>query len=130
MKSGGKMAMVEPFRSPVSRFVLKNFHDEPFDESANADWETAPWKDGLKANQALPWIMFVRDRAILEQRFAELRIRRVEPHPPLRWLLSGGIRTPYGAPGFCYPVVRGLEWLLTPLRRLLSIHMTIELERS
>ena len=129
LRSGGRVAMIEPFRSPLSRFVLKNFHDEPFEDSAGADWQTSPWKNGLKANQAMPWIIFVRDRAILEERFKELRVRRVEPHSPLRWLLSGGIRSPYSVPGFCYSGVRGLERLLGPLRGLLSLHMIIELER-
>ena len=129
LRSGGKVVMHEPFNSPVSRFIFRAFHDEPFDE--RADWsQSVHWRDGLFANQALPWIMFVRDRSTFERRFNDLRISFVQPHTPLRWILSGGIRAPFGMPGYSYTVVRGAEWLLSPFRRFLCTHMKIELVRT
>ena len=43
------------------------------------------------ANDALPWIIFVRDRVTFEREFPHWHIELVKPIMPFRYLLSGGV---------------------------------------
>ena len=87
---GGKIIMIEPWSTTWSRFIYKRFHPEPFDDQAK-DWEFYS-DDPLKtSNQAMPWIIFARDRVNFEIEFPELRINQIKRLIPIRYLLSGGI---------------------------------------
>ena len=60
LKKGGKIVMIEPGDSPFSRFIYKRFHHEMYDDKR--DW-TFPATGPLSgSNQALPYIVFNRDR--------------------------------------------------------------------
>lgn len=91
LKIGGKIVMIEPANTCWSRFIYKNFHHELFDPQAK--WELAGDKHGplSQGNDALPWIIFTRDRMIFEKEFPSLRIVSIRNHTPLRYLLSGGL---------------------------------------
>src|SRR5215471_18288800 len=61
------------------------------------------------ANGALPWLVFVRDRKLLEIKFPELEIETIEPMMPLRYLLSGGVSMRSLVPGVLYGPCKALE---------------------
>lgn len=108
LKPGGKLVMIEPWYTPWSGFVYKNFHHEPFEPDA-ASWKF-PAKGPLSsANGAIPWMVFKRDHGIFEARYPELRVEYLRPLMPLVYLLSGGIATRNLLPGWFYPLVRFLE---------------------
>jgi len=61
------------------------------DSPQAADW-TSPATCPLSvANDALPWILFARDKATFRVRFPGLSLVRLQPDMPFCYLLSGGI---------------------------------------
>jgi SAM-dependent methyltransferase len=125
---GGRVAMIEPYASPLSGLVYRFAHHEPFDPGQRG-WELAGRGAMTVANDALPWIVFERDRARFEAEFPGLEIVRVVPHTVALYALSGGLSYRSLAPGFLFPAVAAIEELacaLPPARRLASM-MTVEL---
>lgn len=126
LRPGGHVVMVEPWNTPWSRWVYRWLHSEPFDPGAT--WEF-PFRGPLSsANNALPWILFQRDRGRFEKAFPSLRIVTVRPVMPLVYLLSGGIARPLGAPGWSYQPCRILERTFGLDR--LGLFALIDLERQ
>jgi SAM-dependent methyltransferase len=118
---GGRVIMIEPANTLWSRFVYQRFHrTEYFDPTGTSQI----------GNNAGPWIIFNRERRTFDKGFPQLRIVSQELHTPFAYALSGGNGRKYGAPGFLYPVVRAIEWLLVPLNRWLAMYQTIVLEKS
>jgi SAM-dependent methyltransferase len=98
---GGRIIMLEPWNSVWGRFVYQHFHPEPFVPDA-ADWtlENIPGSGPLsKANGAIPWIVFQRDRALFESSFPGLKVLRIEVDYPFSYLLSGGVSLRSLVPG-------------------------------
>jgi SAM-dependent methyltransferase len=127
LKNGGKIVMIEPANTLWSRFIYKNFHHELFDPQAR--WDLPDGGPLSHGNSALPWIIFSRDRIIFEEEFPSLQIVSIRNHTPLRYLLSGGLTLRQLVPSFTYPIVKGIEYLLSPLDDLLGMFQTIELEK-
>jgi SAM-dependent methyltransferase len=128
LKAGGRVAMIEPANTPWARFIYKNFHHEGFDP--NAGWEFQSQGPLSTANGALPWIVFHRDRHQFESEFPMLQILQIRPHTPFRYLLSGGLTLQQLVPTGSYPVFKGLEFCLGPLKGLLGMFQTIILEKK
>jgi SAM-dependent methyltransferase len=135
LKTGGKIVMIEPANTLWSRFIYKNFHHELFDTQANWELqstgrlmaEIGPLSHG---NGAIPWIIFSRDRQVFEREFPSLKVVRISNHTPLRYLLSGGLTLRQLAPSFTYPLIKAIEYALSPLGNYLGMFQTIELEKT
>jgi len=110
LRPGGKVCMIEPWRTPWSEWIYTHLHHEPFLPESKK-WaldfqEDAPLSN---ANGALPWMVFERDRALFEKKFPELVIQVVKPLMPLAYLLSGGVSMRSVLPGFTYSWIRWVE---------------------
>jgi SAM-dependent methyltransferase len=127
LKAGGKIVMIEPANTLWSRFVYKNFHRELFDTQAG--WELQTLGPLSHGNGAIPWIVFSRDREVFDREFPSLKIVRLFNHTPLRYLLSGGFTLRQLVPSFMYPLIKAVEYILSPLRNYLGMFQTIELEK-
>lgn len=106
---GGRLVLVEPWNNSWARFVYSSFHPEPFDERAG--WTISGNGPMTRANVALPWIVFKRDREIFERRFPQMHILCIKPVMPFAFLLSGGSRSRFGVPERFYRLVRRTERL-------------------
>jgi len=107
LKSGGKIVMIEPANSMWSRFIYKNLHHEMFDEQR--DW-TFPTSGPLSgSNQALPYIVFERDREIFEREFNDLKVEYIKLHTGLRYLFSGGVSRMQMIPSFAGGFIKSVE---------------------
>lgn len=98
LQAGGRVIMIEPWVSPWSRFVYSKLHHEPFDPAAPS-WklpESGPLSGG---NDALPWIVFARDREVFATQCTPLRIISIKPGYPASYLLSGGMSLRNLVPG-------------------------------
>lgn len=113
LRSGGIIAMVEPWSSLWSRFIYTRFHHEPFRPDAQ-QWSSEAKGPLSGANGALPWIIFGRDRALFEKSFPLLKIHSLELLMPFRYLLSGGVSLVSLQPGWTFAFWRGLELLFHP----------------
>lgn len=124
----GKIVMIEPYNSLWGGLIYKYLHYEHFDPKAG--WKVQGKGRMSDSNTALPWIIFKRDRKIFEKKFPSLKIRKVRPHSPFRYLLSGGLSKPQLIPTFLYSAVRYFEdKTLLPLLPYLGMFVTIKLEK-
>ena len=108
VRSGGVLAMIEPWATPWSRFVYTRLHHEPFEPEAPS-WELPNSGPLSSANDALPWIIFSRDRLKFEQEFPDWRIELIQPIMPFRYLLSGGVSLRSLAPAWSFKLWDRLE---------------------
>lgn len=108
LRPGGRLVMIEPWRTPWSDWVYRNLHHEPFRPDAE-DWRLPPGGPLSMANGALPWMVFSRDRVLFERLNPELEIAAVEPLMPVAYLASGGVSMRSLLPGSAYPAVRSVE---------------------
>lgn len=113
VKEGGAIVMIEPWVSTWSKLIYPKLHYEPFDPHA-PEWEFPDNGPLSGANNALPWIVFIRDRAQFEREFPVWHIQTVRPMMPFRYLLSGGVSMRSLMPGWSFTLWRGLENCLGP----------------
>ncbi len=128
LADGGRAVFIEPYVSPVSKWVYTHLHHEPFDPRVE-QWSLPSQGPMSSANGALPWIIFVRDRKKFEAAFPELEIRRLVPHTALTYLLSGGVSMRSLLPGFAFGPLSGLEQAMGPRIRFAASMMTVEVCR-
>ena len=128
LRPGGKVVMIEPANTAWSRFIYKNFHHELFDTQAG--WELTKAGPLSQGNGALPWIIFMRDRGVFEAEFPSLKVVSIRKHTPFRYLLSGGLTLRQLVPGWSYPLVKAIEFLLSPFNGLMGMFQTIELQKA
>ena len=128
LRPGGRVVMIEPWRTTWSRLIYSHFHDEPFAPEAAWEFESSGPLSG--ANNALPWIVFSRDRALFEREFPALRIVTVRPMMPFRYLLTGGVSRIALGPAPLFPLIRGFERMLAPCMNSLAMFALIVLERA
>lgn len=129
LRPGGKILMIEPWVTPWSRFIYKNFHQEPFDPGAR-DWEFAERGPLSSANGALPWMVISRDRQKFEEEFPKLQIENVLPFLPFRYLVSGGVGMRSLMPGFTHGTWASVEHLLGPQMARLGMFAFIAVRRT
>jgi hypothetical protein len=129
VRPGGVVAMIEPWVTGWSRFVYTHLHHEPFQPEAPL-WELANGGPLSSANDALPWIIFSRDRAMFEREFPHLRIESIKPFMPFRYLLSGGVSLRSLAPGWSFALWRQLENSLEHWANKLAMFAQIIVQRQ
>jgi SAM-dependent methyltransferase len=128
LKPGGRLIMLEPYPSPVSRMIYGRFHPEPF------DFKSDPFRDrrGLKsdpweANQAIPYRLFFQSRKRLEKEFPKFKVEKAEKLSFLAYPLSGGFDHPQLLPDAVFPLLMRLEKYLKPLAFLTAFRCYIVL---
>ncbi len=129
VKPGGVIIMIEPWVTPWARLIYKHLHHEPFNQIAK-EWKLPEGELGVRANMALPWIIFKRDRRKFEKKFPEWEIKNIKSHMPFRYLLSGGVSYKNFLPGNLYKMSREIEHMLLPWMKYLAMFSTIILLRK
>lgn len=129
---GGGAILIEPYHGPVASLLFPRlFKSEGFDKRA-ASWTTADGGGPMQgANQALSYVVFVRDRARFEREFPSLELVYSRPLPNyLRYLLSGGLNFRALAPSLMDQPLALLEGLLEPLSPVLALHQILVVRRK
>ena len=90
LKTGSSMIYAEPNWNFLSRLIFKYVHPEPFDIKQKSWSFDSP--DPMYSNQALPFIIFVRDHELFSSMYPSLQLR-IHPHPfnGISFILSGGV---------------------------------------
>ena len=130
LQAGGGAILIEPYYGPFATFLFKRlFRTEGFDKSFPS-WE-APCQGPMNgANQALSYIVFVRDKLEFNRRFPNLTIVHQEPCGNyLKYLLSGGLNFRQLSPDWTIPIISVLQRILSPLNYWLSLHHAIVLRK-
>jgi SAM-dependent methyltransferase len=125
VRPGGKIVMIEPWRTSWSEWVYTHLHSEPF--SPESGWKIPSTGPLSGANGALPWIVFQRDKALFEAQHPQWRIKNIDPMMPFSYILSGGVSMRSLMPGWVYRPIRILERALH--QRRWAMFALIELER-
>ena len=128
VRSGGVIAMIEPWVTAWSRFVYTRLHHEPFQPAAPS-WQLPTIGPLSAANDALPWIIFDRDRLTFEQEFPHWRIEVIKPIMPFRYLLSGGVSLRNFAPTWSFELWKQIESALARWNDQLAMFAHIVLQR-
>ena len=126
---GGVISMVEITHTPFARWFFSRVHPEPYNDRAQ-DWSFPEGDSMLDSNQALSWIVFVRDRARFQERYPGLRVERTRYLPWFSYLLSGGVNLRSFVPQSLAPIVVAADWLLKPLDGLFAIHWHITVRKA
>jgi SAM-dependent methyltransferase len=129
IRKKGCIAMIEPWCTPWSTLIYNVLHHEPFDPTAS-DWKLESHGPLKTANDALPWIIFGRDREKFDTEFPEWSVKEIKLIMPFRYLVSGGISLRQLMPVWSFPFWTYLEMILSPVDNLLSMFAFIKLERQ
>ena len=126
LKKGGGIVLLEPYHGPLASFIYKFMISEEDFDKAQLSWKSNTTGPMLDANQALSFIVFDRDYKTFKSKFPEFELVSNEIRSNyLRYMLSGGLNFKSLAPAWSEPVLRFLEGVLSPFRRLLGIHHII-----
>ena len=117
---GGGIVCVEPYWSPVAKFIYKHVHFEPYDERA-PDWLIESGRPGTSSNQAMSYLLMKRDKEKFEKMFPDLQLVYQRRFGFIRYMATGGIWVGPFLPGFAYTILKYIEWVLHPLMPLLAI---------
>ena len=128
LKKNGLIILIEPANTWFSRIIYKNFHHEDFDE--NSDWKISGDGRLSSANQAIPSIIFERDKKIFSSKFPNLDVNIVKKFKPFHYLLSGGITYRILFNKIFTNFFLFLEKVLIPFNRYLALFMLIKIKKK
>jgi SAM-dependent methyltransferase len=126
---GGVISMIEVAHTPFARLFFKNFHHEPYVDAAQ-EWSFHQRDPMMDCNQALTWMIFIRDRARFNERYPAFMIEKLELMPWLTYFVSGGVTSRYLIPKFMNGLLIGAERFLKPLQPVFSLHWHICLRKQ
>jgi len=125
LKPEGRLLIVDQHPGwigwPIYRFV----HHEGFNSKAE-DWRFQSTGPLSGANGALAWIVFSRDRDKFQARFPALQLLKYQPHTPLRYWLSGGLKPWSLVPTWAVDWVVRLDKLLIEASREFGAFVDVE----
>jgi SAM-dependent methyltransferase len=120
---GGGVILLEPYYGPFATFLFRRlFKTEGFDKKFPS-WET-PLKGPMNgANQALSYIVFIRDRTEFGLKHPSLKIVHQQRATNLfKYLFSGGLNFRQLLPGSFTASIGLLEKLISPLNKWIALH--------
>ena len=127
---GGGAILLEPYYGWFASFLYpRMFSTESFDKN-HPSWKAESCGPMHGANQALSYIVFIRDRERFETSFPSLEIvaqQRVSNY--LKYLISGGLNFRSLLPSVLSPLVDFMQFCLRPFDRWLCLHHIIVLRR-
>jgi len=132
LRPGGRIVMVEPAITPLSGLFYRNFHPEPVIMSADPllDGPLDPMRDPFEANQAIPTLMFIRQKPRFATEFPALLLLESRRLALFSYPLSGGFRPWSLLPtGLVQPLLRSEHWLETILGWFMAFRMIVVIER-
>ncbi|MDI1276634.1 methyltransferase domain-containing protein [Methylobacter sp.] len=131
LAQGGGVILLEPYYGPFATFLFKRlFKTEGFDKRFPS-WETPIAGPMNGANQALSYIVFVRDRVQFEHKHPTLKIVHQELcRNHMKYLLSGGLNFRQLLPDWMNPVVEFFQLALSPFNRWTSLHHIVIIRKE
>jgi SAM-dependent methyltransferase len=125
---GGVITMIEVAHTPFARFFFRRFHPEPYRDDV-PEWSFEQSDSMMDSNQALSWMIFVRDRKKFQELHPRLEIERFTWLPWFNYLLAGGVTGRCLAPRWAKSMLPFAEGALRPLSPLFSLHWHICLRK-
>ena len=112
LKKKGRIVLMEPYISWVSFFIYRFLHPE------DLIWNIDPFKQGysqenknhLHGNQAIPTLVFEKNKHLFDKNFPGLKVIRKERMDFMIYPLSGGFHNPSFCPLFLYNIFEYQSW--------------------
>ena len=133
LRPGGRIIMVEPMITPISSIFYNFFHPEPVDMSADPlkGGDLSPDRDPFDANQAIPTLLFAKNKEKFEKKFPDLCIKNIKPLSIIAYPMSGGFRRWSLMPSVIVPFMLATESLLLPfVGKLMAFRIFVCIERA
>lgn len=133
LRPRGRIILIEPAITPVSWVFYRFFHPEPvvLSDDPLADGPLDPNREPFDANQAIPTLLFERDRQRMSQAFPGLKIVQLERLSLFAYPLSGGFRSWSLVPVALVGPMLSLERRLSPLiGRLAAFRLFVVIEKQ
>lgn len=131
LATGGGVILLDPYYGPFASYFFKRLtRTEGFDKSYPS-WDTPATGPMNGANQALSYIVFVRDLAELERKHPTLKIvheQRVGNY--LKYIVSGGLNFRQLLPNGMTGAINIIEKLLWPFNRWFALHHVIVIRKN
>lgn len=128
---GGGAVLVDPYHGPLARWLYPRLFTTEGYDLTQREWDAGGAMGVMHgANQALSWIVFVRDAALLLERHPGLEVVSRTPltnYP--RYLLSGGLNFRQLLPDAAIPALRACERVARPLARWFGLHHLIVIRK-
>ena len=127
---GGGAILLEPYYGPFASFLYKRlFKTEGFDKEY-LNWETPTVGPMNGANQALSYIVFIRDQVRFQLENPSLKIvHKQYAGNYLSYLLSGGLNFRQLLPDSFSTPISLVEKLISPLNRWIALHHIIVIQK-
>jgi len=134
LKSGGRLAMMEPAMTSLARHLYHYCHEEPVEMQADpfATISVNPDRDPFDANQAIPTLLFGTPSACkrVEEAIPSLQVRSVKWTSLLAYPMSGGFQNWSLVPSaMVRPLLAVEERVPEIIRKHVAFRMMIVLER-
>lgn len=132
LRPGGRIVLCEPAITPLSGLFYSHMHPEPVDMRADpfAIGSPDPRRHPFDSNQAIPTLMFKRQRDRFAARFPALAIRSLTYLSLFAYPLTGGFRPWTAVPAALVPALTSLEAMLMPaLGPGMAFRMLVVVER-
>ncbi len=133
LEKGGGIVLIEPYYGWFSNILYKRVHKEEFFDKTQEKWETGQNNNQFMtgANQALSYIVFIRDKNTFEKEFPNLEIVETKViNNYIRYFVSGGVNFKQLVPNFLEKPIKFIEYLLTPLHKIFALHYVIVLRKK
>jgi SAM-dependent methyltransferase len=133
LKPGGRVIMVEPGITPVSKLLYKMGHEEAVEMGwdMNDPCKADADKDPYDSNQAIPTILFKRDPQLFLAAVKEFKINSSDWLSLVAYPLSGGFKSwsllPYK---WVHTVLKIEERILPFLGSLMAFRLMVVLEKD
>jgi SAM-dependent methyltransferase len=125
LEPGGGCVLIDPYYGPLSRWLYPRLFDSETFDMDQAGWEATDHEIGSMtgANQALSYVVFVRDRGIFRERHPGLELVGNRPITNYqRYLLSGGLNFRQILPSAAIGSLKLSERLMSPWARVFGLH--------
>lgn len=133
LRPGGFLIALEPAITPISWLFYRCFHPEPVQLAGDplARSVLRENQDPYDGNQAIPTLLFLRNRQRLEHEFRSLRVRTFKWLSLFVYPLSGGFRSWSLLPGWLVePLLRVEEALLPLLGSVMAFRALVIVQRA
>jgi SAM-dependent methyltransferase len=132
LRPRGRIVMMEPAITPLSGLFYRNFHPEPVIMSADPllGGPLDPMRDAFEANQAIPTLLFSRQKLRFATEFPALLLLESRRLDLFSYPLSGGFRRWSLLPtGLVQALLRIERWLEPILGWFMAFRMIVVIER-
>ncbi len=132
LTTGGRVVMIEPWTSPLGRFVYAYLCHEGIDRHADPSNPFGDDKDALDGNAALPQLVFAKKaRDVTDScHFGGLALQSVRPLSAFAYLLTGGFKPICLLPRPLLPLVQWMDRMAAPLAGWIGVRAIIVLEKT